>query len=127
MSPHSEGYQYNSNYLNGKRVIHSTTNFPKCQDWKRDIVCYDYSKLSSLASLGIFQKGKEELNKKGVRFSFLLMYCQASSQNYHILTYVTDRGLIRINVYYYSGHLVVTESRTLDNALVVNRDWGSKY
>ena len=114
-------------YLKENRVIHGRTNFPKCQDWKRDIICYDYSKVASLASLGIFQKGKEQLNKRGVRFSFLLMYCQANTQNYHILTYVTDRGLIRINIYYYNGHLAVTQVRTLDSALSINRDWGSKY
>ena len=78
-------------------------------------------------SLGIFRKGKEELTKKGIRNTLLLMYCKARTQDYHILTFGTERGIIRVNVYYYDGHLKVTETKNLDGALVIDRHYQQRF
>ena len=120
-------YYHTPDYLHRQQVIHVPANYPKCQDWKRDIVCYDSGKLRSLAHTGIFPKGNGYLKERGVRFSFLLMYCLASSQNYHILVYGTNLGLMRVNIYYDQGKLAVTEHKILDSALVINQNLGSRY
>lgn len=56
-----------------------------------------------------------------MRHAFLLLYCSANTQNYYILVYDTDQGIVRLNLYSNQGALTVTETKTLDSALALNR------
>lgn len=81
----------------------------------------DSGSLRSHAHLPIFKKGREHLASRNMRHAFLLLYCPASTQNYHILVYDTDQGIVRLNLYSNQGALTVTETRTLDSALALSQ------
>ena len=104
--------------------MHSTTSHPKCDDSRRNMVCINPARLPFQLKNYVLSTGQQYLKTKGFREALFVLYCDASAQNYHILIFNTNQGLIRLNIYSNRGALSVNEEKTIDGALTLGNGYG---